>query len=206
MELKNDLETISYVLGIHFGEYLKGMPLPVDHRLAAQGLQDCFAGTPALTREDYAAAMQLCRERMNAAARQKAGEAAQKNAASAAAFLAANARADGVQTTPSGLQYLVLTEGKGRKPAATDTVRVHYVGTLLDGTEFDSSLRRGEPAEFALHQVIPGWTEGVQLMPVGSKYRFFIPPALAYGEQGAGGAIPPNAALIFEVELLDILS
>jgi FKBP-type peptidyl-prolyl cis-trans isomerase len=111
---------------------------------------------------------------------------------------------EGVNVTPSGLQYKVLVPAEGKKPQAQDTVKVHYTGTLLDGTKFDSSVDRGEPIEFPLNQVIKGWTEGVQLMAVGSKYQFFIPYNLGYGEQGAGGVIPPFATLIFEVELLDI--
>lgn len=119
-------------------------------------------------------------------------------------FLAENAKREGVQTTASGLQYEVLESTLGQKPKATDTVKVHYEGTLIDGTVFDSSYKRGEPISFGLNQVIKGWTEGVQLMSVGSKYKFFIPYQLAYGERGAGGSIPPYAALIFTVELLGI--
>ncbi len=121
------------------------------------------------------------------------------------AFLKENSTKEGVKTTASGLQYKVLKEGTGKIPKATDNVQVHYRGTLLDGTEFDSSIKRGEPAEFPLNRVIPGWTEGVQLMKEGSKYQFTIPSKLAYGERGTpGGPIPPNATLIFEVELISI--
>jgi len=127
------------------------------------------------------------------------------NKASGTAFLAANKQKDGISTTPSGLQYEVLRAAEGAKPVATDTVKVHYKGTLIDGTEFDSSYARGEPATFPLNRVIPGWTEGVQLMSVGSKYRLFVPSGLGYGERGAGPKIGPNAALIFEVELLEIV-
>ena len=129
---------------------------------------------------------------------------AEKNQKEGAAFLAANAKKAGVKTTPSGLQYLVIKEGAGKKPAATDAVTVHYRGTLLDGTEFDSSIKRGQPATFPLNQVIKGWTEGVQLMKEGAKYRFFIPSEQAYGPRGAGASIGPNATLIFEVELISV--
>jgi FKBP-type peptidyl-prolyl cis-trans isomerase len=120
------------------------------------------------------------------------------------AYLAANAAKEGVVTLPSGLQYKVLTAGTGKKPAATDTVVVHYRGTLTDGTEFDSSYKRNQPAKFKVNQVIPGWTEALQLMPVGSKWQLVIPAKLAYGERGAGGAIPPNSVLVFEVDLQGI--
>lgn len=119
-------------------------------------------------------------------------------------FLAENAKKPGVKSTASGLQYKVLTEGQGQKPTATDTVEVHYRGTLIDGQEFDSSYKRGESISFPLNRVIRGWTEGLQLMPVGAKYELYIPYELAYGEQGAGGVIPPYATLIFQVELLGI--
>ena len=125
-------------------------------------------------------------------------------AARGAAFLQANAAKPGVTTTASGLQYVVLTPGSGRSPQATDTVLVHYRGTTIDGKEFDSSYRRKEPIEFPLNGVIAGWTEGVQLMPEGAKYQFFIPSELAYGRRGAGGAIGPDETLIFEVELLKV--
>ncbi len=124
--------------------------------------------------------------------------------ADGAAYLAANKDKPGVHTTASGLQYEVLSEGTGQRPTAADTVTVHYVGKLIDGTTFDSSVDRGQPATFPLRNVIAGWTEGVALMPTGSRYRFTIPPELGYGERGAGGVIPPNAVLVFEVELLSI--
>ena len=120
-------------------------------------------------------------------------------------YLAENAKKEGVVTLPSGLQYMVLKEGNGKKPKATDQVKCHYEGFLIDGTVFDSSIQRGEPAVFPLNQVIAGWTEGLQLMQEGAKYRFFIPYILGYGEGGAGASIPPYAALIFDVELLEVL-
>jgi FKBP-type peptidyl-prolyl cis-trans isomerase FkpA/FKBP-type peptidyl-prolyl cis-trans isomerase FklB len=135
----------------------------------------------------------------------KMEEEAKKNIAAGDAFLAQNAKKPGVQTTASGLEYQVLTQGTGAKPQATDMVRVNYKGMLLDGKTFDSSYDRGEPATFPLNQVVPGWQEGIALMPVGSKYKFWIPSKLGYGEKGTpGGPIPPNATLVFEVELLDI--
>ena len=127
-----------------------------------------------------------------------------KETAAGDTFMKENAARDGVSVTDSGLQYEVVEKGDGAKPKATDTVKVHYAGTLIDGTEFDSSYKRGEPIEFALNRVIPGWTEGVQLMPVGSKFRFVIPYELAYGESGSGQSIPPKATLVFIVELLEI--
>jgi len=131
---------------------------------------------------------------------------AKTNLAQGDAFLAKNAKAPGVQTTASGLQYQVITEGKGAKPQPSDIVKVNYKGTLLDGKTFDSSYDRGEPATFPLNQVVPGWQEGIAMMPVGSKYKFWIPAKLGYGDKGTpGGPIPPNATLVFEVELLDIV-
>lgn len=130
---------------------------------------------------------------------------AERNRQEGEVFLRENATKDGVVTTASGLQYMVLEESDAEKPVATDQVKVHYRGTLLDGTEFDSSYKRGQPASFGLQRVIAGWTEGVQLMSVGSKYRFFIPSSLAYGQRGAGPLIGPNATLIFDVELLEIV-
>ena len=135
-----------------------------------------------------------------------AAAAGEKNKAEGAAFLSGNKAVKGVYTTPSGLQYMVLRQGSGARPKPTDRVRVNYRGTLLDGTVFDSSYDRGQPVEFGLDQVIAGWTEGVSLMPVGSKYRFWIPGELAYGSKGPpGGPIGPNATLVFDVELMDIL-
>ena len=203
--LKDEKAQLSYALGINIAEYLRGMPIEPDMDLVVMGLRDLFAKAPKMSQEEYNNAMQLCQQKMRAAAQEKAAAVASRMKAEGEAFLAENAKKEGVKVTASGLQYEVLTEGTGKQPVAADTVRVHYTGKLLDGTVFDSSVERGEPAEFGLTQVVAGWTEGLQLMKAGSKFRFFIPADLAYGERGAGGSIPPQATLIFDVELLAVL-
>jgi FKBP-type peptidyl-prolyl cis-trans isomerase FkpA len=157
----------------------------------------------AMSPEEAATIRQAYVEKRQAAQQADTAVASNANLAEGQKFLADNKLKEGVKTTASGLQYRVLTMGDGARPSATDTVKVHYRGTLLDGTEFDSSYARNEPISFALNRVIAGWTEGVQLMPTGSKFMFYIAPELAYGE-GGGGPIPPNSTLVFEVELLDI--
>jgi FKBP-type peptidyl-prolyl cis-trans isomerase len=186
-------------------EYLKSMPMELDIAVLTGAIAETYAGKPPMSEEDYRNGMNLCQSRMKEEAGKLAGEASKANIAAGAEFLKQNAAKAGVKSTPSGLQYEVLAEGSGRKPVAADQVRVHYVGTLLDGTVFDSSVARGEPAEFGLDQVIAGWTEGLQLMSKGAKYRFTIPADLAYGERGAGNVIGPHSTLIFDVELLEIL-
>lgn len=168
------------------------------------GFRDMYAKkTPALTEDEMRAALETFRQKLSAEAYAKAQREAEANKKKSQDFLATNAKKKAVKTTKSGLQYEVLKQTKGPKPKPSDTVKVHYEGKLIDGSVFDSSVARGEPASFRLDQVIPGWTEALQLMSVGSKYRVTLPPALGYGEQGAG-PIPANAALIFEVELLGI--
>lgn len=201
----DELEKLSYAMGMNMGEYLSHTPVKINQEAALAGMRDFFAGSARLSAEEYAAAMQTLRTRMQQAAQGQAEQLAAANAAAEKKFMAENISRKEVSVTPSGLQYEVVKQGSGAKPAATDRVRVHYTGTFLDGREFDSSVRRGEPAEFGVNQVIAGWTEALQMMPVGSRYRLYIPARLAYGERGAGQAIPPNAALIFDVELLDIL-
>jgi len=204
---KENMDRVSYALGLGIGhqllqmgaqelniddfataikDVLAGNELKVSHRDAQQIVQDYFAKQEEKLNKERAAAGKVHKE---------AGE----------KYLAENAKKEGVVTLPSGLQYQVLQEGNGKKPTAKDQVKCHYEGFLIDGTVFDSSIQRGEPAVFGLQQVIAGWTEGLQLMQEGAKYRFFIPYRLAYGEGGAGASIPPYAALIFDVELIQVM-
>lgn len=201
----DEIDQMSYAMGMNMGEYLSRTPLKINRAVVLDGIREFLAGNPALSQEEYVQTMQLLQARMQQAGREEMERISAANLAAERAFMAENAKKPGVVVTNSGLQYEVLKSGSGATPSASDTVRVHYVGTLLDGTEFDSSVRRGEPAEFGVNQVIAGWTEALQLMSVGSKYKLYIPARIAYGERGAGQAIPPNAALIFEVELLDIV-
>ena len=193
--------------GIGVGASLAPIREEIDLDVVMQALRTVVAGgTPLLGESEYQQVRASFGQRMQARAQAEAAALGARNAQEGAAFLAANKTRPGVFTTGSGLQYTVLESGSGPRPKATDTVRVHYRGTLLDGTEFDSSYSRNAPAEFGLDQVIMGWTEAVALMPVGSKYRFWIPGELAYGAKGTpGGPIGPNATLVFEVELLEIL-
>ena len=202
------MDKLSYALGHNIGHQLIGMglgkSLNIDDYAAA--IRDVMEGRP----EQMSAAevQQVLQHFFNELEERQQAEATERGRAARAegeAFLAENKKQPGVVTTASGLQYTVLQEGTGRQPKASDTVRCHYEGRLLDGTVFDSSYRRGVPADFGLRQVISGWTEGVQLMKEGAKYRFFIPYNLAYGEHGAGADIPPYAALVFDVELIKVL-
>lgn len=168
------------------------------------GFRDAYAKKqPQLTEEDMKEALEIFKQKITSEAAAKEQQAAAANKVKSAEYLAKNAKAAGVTTTASGVQYEVLTAGTGAKPKATDTVTVHYEGKLIDGTVFDSSIKRGEPATFQLDKVIPGWTEALQLMGVGAKYRLTLPPEMAYGENG-GGPIPGNSVLVFEVELISI--
>ena len=196
--LDTDEAKVSYGLGLMIGERVLKQYGELDLELVVQGMKAQYAGEETqLTLEEARAALEAQQQRV-------AAEAAAAAAQVGIDYLEANKEKEGVMTTESGLQYEVLTAAEGPKPTADDTVSVHYVGTLIDGTEFDSSIARGEPAQFPLKGVIPGWTEGLQLMNVGSKYRFVIPSDLAYGDRGAGQAIGPGETLIFEVELLEI--
>lgn len=192
------MDKVSYALGMSIGHQLQQMnatDLNIDD--FAQAITDVFNGDAKLSDAEAQATVQDFFSR-------KAEEQAKAAKAEGENFLAENAKKEGVKTLPSGLQYKVLREGDGRKPSATDKVECHYEGTLINGEVFDSSYRRGETATFGLNQVIKGWTEGLQLMQEGAKYRFFIPYDLAYGERGAGQSIPPYAALIFDVELIKV--
>jgi FKBP-type peptidyl-prolyl cis-trans isomerase len=195
----------SYVIGYNLGRTLKQNDVKANTDLIIKGLNAGLTGAPGmLTDAEMQATMQAFQQQVVTAQQAKAKVVGEKNKTEGEAFLAKNKARAGVKTTASGLQYEVLKEGTGANPKPTDTVTVNYKGTLMDGTTFDSSYDRGQPATFVLNQVIPGWTEGVQLMKPGAKYRFYIPASLGYGEQGAGGVIGPNAPLIFEVELLSI--
>lgn len=201
-QLRTDEQKVSYGFGLQFGDQLRKNQFEgMDIDAVVAGIRDWFdRGESALSDEDLNPAYQAIQ------AKQQAKQAQQSAAQSAIAdqFMTQNADRDGVTTTDSGLQYEVLESGEGNTPSLDSTVVVHYHGTFIDGSVFDSSIQRGEPATFGVTQVIPAWTEALQLMSVGDKWRVFAPPHLAYGEQGAGGVIPPNTALIFEVHLIDI--
>ena len=202
----NDIEKMSYALGMNIAGNITELPVELDFAQVIAAISDVSSGKkPALELEEYHKNMQAFQQKVQEASRAAADKAAQENVKAGKAFLEENKAKEGVQVTASGLQYKVLKEGSGKKPVSTDKVKVHYTGKLIDGNIFDSSVQRGEPAVFGVTQVIPGWVEGLQLMSVGSKYEFVIPSELAYGERGAGGAIPPCAVLVFEVELLEIM-
>ena len=203
--LPTEKEQVSYTIGMAMGKQLAEIKDEVNLDTVVKAMRSQMAGEKLLlTDEQGKEIMQKFGEKMQAKMIAKMADEARANQEKGDKFLAGNGKKPGVVTTASGLQYQVLTEGKGEKPSATDGVKVHYKGTLLDGTEFDSSYKRGEPAVMPLQGVIPGWAEGLQLMPVGSKYRFWIPAKLAYGEQ-APPMIGPNQMLEFEVELLEIV-
>lgn len=195
---KASQKDVSYAFGVAIGNSLKEAYVALDYSSFLRGVKDVLdKDKPEI---DMEKAQELIQTAVMEAYEKKNAENAEKEKT----FLTENGKKEGVKTTESGLQYVVLTEGSGEKPKATDTVKVHYTGTFTDGKTFDSSVERGEPAEFVVEEVIPGWVEALQLMPVGSKFKLFIPSSLAYGAEGAGGVIPPNTTLVFEVELLSI--
>ncbi len=202
---QTDPQRMGYALGTNVGRTFKQQNFPVDIDSVIAGMRDAFTGgTLKMDDAKIAETLQKLQTTLQANAQAAQETATKKNADDGTAFFAKNGTAEGVVTTKTGLQYKVVTAGDGKKPTAEDTVKVHYRGTLLDGTEFDSSYARGEPVTFPVNAVIPGWTEALQLMPVGSKWQVFIPSDLGYGAGGAGDKIGPNAALIFDVELLSI--
>ena len=204
-QLKDERDKVSYSIGVDIGSTFKKQNMDINPDALLMGLKDASTGkTPQMTAEEMRTTMTNFSNSMREKQMAVAKEAGSKNAAEGQKFLAENKGKEGVKTTASGLQYKVVKEGTGPSPKETDTVETHYRGTLLDGTEFDSSYARGEPATFPVNRVIKGWTEALQMMKVGSKYQLFIPPDLAYGERGAGQEIGPNSTLIFDVELLGI--
>ena len=206
LDLKDQKQRASYSIGADIGGNFKRQDLEISASALAAGISDAFAGKLQLTEPEMKAALAEFRTNMMAKMEAKQKTDSEKNGKEGEAFLAANAKKEGVKTLPSGLQYKVLKSGTGKSPKATDKVKVHYHGTLIDGTVFDSSVDRNEPATFGLNQVIPGWTEALQLMKEGDKWQLVIPAKLAYGEHPQpGGKIGPNAVLIFEVELLSIV-
>jgi FKBP-type peptidyl-prolyl cis-trans isomerase FklB len=203
--LKTEKDKISYAIGMDIGKNLKKQPVELNPEVISQGLWDSFTdGKALMTEQEYIDTMTAFRNEMTQKQTAQMKEAGDRNKKDGEQFLVDNKKKEGVVTTASGLQYKVVTKGAGASPKATDTVSVHYKGTLIDGKEFDSSYRRGQPASFPVNGVIKGWTEALQLMKVGAKWQLVIPSELAYGERGAGRDIGPHSTLIFEVELISI--
>ena len=202
---KDQKEKASYALGMNLGNNLRKQSVDVDPNIFAQGFKDALSGGKTMmTDQEAVAALTQLQNDVRAKQEEKKKQEAETNQKEGDAFLAANKAKEGVVTLPSGLEYKILTPGTGPKPTASDTVVCNYKGTLINGTEFDSSTKHGGPATFPVGGVIKGWTEALQLMPVGSKWQLFIPASMAYGERGAGADIGPNSTLVFEVELVSI--
>ena len=203
-DLTNPKQKTSYALGVNIGSSLKDQDVDLDGKALAAGITDALNGKPAMTQQEVQATLMQFQQEMMSKMQAKEKVDSDKNLKAGEAFLAENAKKAGVKTTASGLQYKILKEGDGPMPKATDTVKVNYKGTLIDGTVFDSSYDRGEPVTFPVNGVIPGWTEALQMMKVGSKWQLFIPANLAYGEHSPSPKIGSNSTLIFDVELLSI--
>lgn len=203
VELKTQKDSLAYAIGLQWGKNLKTDDLLLNTTLIKAGIEDSFKDAPKLKDEEVQKLLVALQQQMQEKRMKKQQEEATTNLKAGNDFLAANKTKPGVMTTASGLQYMILQKGTGTSPKSTDKVEVHYEGKLINGDIFDSSIKRGKPITFPLNGVIPGWTEGLQLMKEGAKYRFFIPPALAYGAQGSG-AIGPNEVLIFDVELIAV--
>jgi FKBP-type peptidyl-prolyl cis-trans isomerase FklB len=205
-DLKDPKQRASYSIGADIGNNFKRQEIEVDPKALAAGITDALAGKTVLTEAEMKTVLNDFRKDLMAKMEAKQKVSGEKNVKEGEAFLAANGKKEGVKTTSSGLQYKVLKSGTGATPKPTDSVKVHYHGTLLDGTVFDSSVDRGDPVTFGVGDVIPGWTEALQLMKVGDKWQLFIPSKLAYGDKSAGPKITPNSTLIFDVELLAIVT
>jgi FKBP-type peptidyl-prolyl cis-trans isomerase FklB len=202
---KTQKEKVSYSIGVNLGKNMKTQGIDIDQGLLSQGIKDGFNNSKTvMSDKEMEETMTTFQQEMMGKMQAKQKIDGDKNAKEGEVFLAANKKKEGVVTLPSGLQYKILKAGNGVKPTESQTVKCHYRGTLIDGKEFDSSYKRGEPTEFPVTGVIKGWTEALQLMPVGSKWQLFIPSDLAYGSNGAGQVIGPNATLIFDIELLSI--
>jgi len=203
--METQKQKVGYSIGLDIGANLKSQGIDADIDFLKEGIKDAISGAePRLTADERREVMREMSKEMQKKQSAVNGGLADKNTKEGADFLKANGKKKGVKTTSSGLQYRVIKKGKGARPATNDKVTVHYSGTLIDGTEFDSSYKRGQPATFPVSGVIRGWTEALQLMEEGAKYELFIPSGLAYGERGSGGTIGPNAVLIFTVELISI--
>jgi len=205
LELKDQKDKESYSLGYQFGESLKMQGVEINLDVYTSAIRDSLGGKePQLSSEEIRSTVMGLRQRVAAVQQKALMEQAEKNLAEAKSFLAENGKKEGVKTLPSGVQYKVLSEGAGKMPKKTDTVTVHYRGTFINGTEFDSSIARGQPTTFQVDGVIPGWSEALQLMKEGAKWQLFIPPELAYGERGMPPRMPPQSILLFDVELISV--
>lgn len=206
VKLETQTDKVSYSIGLNIGQNMKRDSIQINPEVLIRGIMDASLDSAShlMTEAQIQETMTAFQKEMQKKQQENARMAGEKNRAEGDAYLAANSKKPGVVTLPSGLQYRIITQGTGKKPSASSTVSTHYVGRLLNGFEFDSSVKRGQPATFPCNGVIKGWSEALQMMPVGSKWELVIPPSLGYGEQGAGGVIPPNAVLVFELELLSI--